>query len=98
MAINRNIHREVVKASIAESKLPAARATLEKNLKFSMRDAGYALCLDLDTIWVCNYDPEQNNYVCELTMYFIYVGRKKAWEIEGISSGRTIPMSTPQAK
>lgn len=98
MAISRNIHREQIKAVIAENRLASARGSMEHTLTTGMRDSGYVPSLDLDTLWVCEYDPETENYNCELTMYFLYVGKKKAWTTQGVSSGKIIPTSTPQVK
>lgn len=94
----RNIHREVLKGQVADSGVVRVRATWEKTLEDSMRDSGYVPCLDLDTVFTTSYVAEKEHFDCELVMYFMYVGKKKSWQVEGVSAGRTIPMSTPSKK
>jgi hypothetical protein len=83
---------------VAEKSLVNARTTIEHHLVNALRDEGYVPCLDLDSIWVQDFDATAEAYDCTLHMYFVYVGRKKAWEVQGITSGKTIPMSTPPKK
>ena len=64
-----------------------------------MRDAGYIPVLDLDTFWSTMYDREVKQYAFTITVYGVYVGRKRSLLIEGMSGqGKLHPRSITSVK
>ena len=75
------------------------RAQYESLVVHQMRDDGYVPVLDLGPLWSTIYDKETDTYSFEMTVYGVYVGRKKAWIIEGMDGvGRYLPRSTAKTK
>ena len=72
-----------------------AKVNAEKTIGHSMRDKGYLKVLDLDPFWVIRYDQADNKWFFDMTIYGIYVGKRKAWQYEGVSQGKLIPRNTP---
>lgn len=73
------------------------RAQFETLIIHQMRDMGYVPVLDLGPLWSTKL--EGKHYTFELTVYGVYVGRKKACTIEGMDgSGKFQPRYTPNSK
>jgi len=71
------------------------RAQFETLILHQMRDSGYVPVLDIGPLFSTRL-LDNGNYDFELTIYGVYVGRKKAWTIEGMDGlGRYLPRSTP---
>lgn len=66
----------------------------ESMLTHQMRDKGYLRVLDIDTNFSVEFDG--TTWVFLMTLYGVYVGKKKAWQSEGITQGKLIPRSMPQ--
>ena len=66
----------------------------ESMLTHQMRDKGYLRVLDIDTNFSVEFTGE--TWVFLMTLYGVYVGKKKAWQSEGITQGKSIPRSTRQ--
>lgn len=93
---NKLFHRNVRKLGIEgefieDSQIPLVRAQYEKLLIQDARSRGYLPVLDLDTAWSTWYDATRNRWYFRLTVYVVYMGKRKAKEWEGISSGKLIP-------
>jgi hypothetical protein len=66
----------------------------EKTLINKMRDCGYVRVLDIDPAFSISFNGETFKYL--MTIHGVYIGKKKAWTIEGITQGKLIPLSIPQ--
>ena len=77
-----------------DSDMIRVRAQYESLLTQDMRGKGYLRVLDLDTSFSVEFDGE--TWVFLMTLYGIYVGKKKAWQSEGITQGKLIPRITHQ--
>ena len=73
-----------------------ARVNATNTIEHQIRDAGCLKVLDLDPIWVTEYNHQDDKWFFHLAIYAIYVGKKKAWEFEGITQGKLVPRSTPK--
>jgi hypothetical protein len=71
------------------------RAQYENLLTHDMRGKGYVRVLDIDTNFSVEFDGE--TWVFLMTLYGVYVGKKKAWQSEGITQGKLIPLNTLQS-
>lgn len=72
------------------------RSQYEHVILDDMRELGYVPVLDLGPYWSTLYIKPK--YEFELSIYGVYVGRRRSWEIEGISNGREIMRPTPPTK
>jgi hypothetical protein len=81
-----------------DSDMIRLRHQYEKTLIHEMRDSGYVQVLDIDPAFSVSYNSEQNNWSFMLTMHGVYVGKVKAWHIEGCSNGRMLPRSIQSDK
>ena len=66
----------------------------ESMLTHQMRDKGYLRVLDIDTNFSVEFDG--TTWMFLMTLYGVYVGKKKAWLSEGITQGKLIPRSMRQ--
>jgi hypothetical protein len=57
----------------------------ERLLTDEMRSKGYVPVLDLDIQFSLKYNFEKDEYGFNLELYGVFVGKRKAWEIEGFS-------------
>ena len=57
----------------------------EKLLDVQMRDFGYVPHLDLDTQYYIEYDLDRNTFSFECISFGVFVGKKRSWEIVGLS-------------
>jgi hypothetical protein len=70
------------------------RAQFETLIVHQMRDGGYVPVLDIGPLFSTKL-LDDGHYEFELTVYGVYVGRKKAWKVEGMDGlGRYLPRST----
>lgn len=75
------------------------RAQYETLIVHQMRDGGYVPLLELGPMWSTTYNKKTALYDFDLTVYGVYVGRKKAWTIEGMDgAGKYLPRSTQKTK
>lgn len=94
-------HKNIKKFSIdgeflSDSSIPSIRAQYEALLIHDMRGKGYVQMLDIDSLWATEYDETKNTWTFSLSVYGVYIGKKKAKIWEGISSGSLIPRDTQQ--
>ena len=75
------------------------RSQYEALIVDQMRSDGYVPVLDLGPMWSTRWDKKSESYAFDLTVYGVYVGKKKACNIEGMDgSGKLLPRSTVKAK
>ena len=77
-----------------DSGIPRLRYQYESMLTHDMRSKGYVRVLDIDTNFSIEFNGE--TWVFLMTLYGVYVGKKKAWQSEGITQGKLIPRTTRQ--
>ena len=58
----------------------------------SPKHKGFVRVLDIDPTFSVSYDQEVWSFI--LTMHSVHVGKKKAWQSEGITQGKLIPRDT----
>jgi hypothetical protein len=68
----------------------------ESMLSHQMRDQGYARVLDIDPAFSVEFDGLTWKFL--MTLHGVYVGKKKACEVEGISQGKLIPRHTQRVR
>jgi len=78
-------------ASIGKSRLMYERTLLQQ-----MRDRGYVPVLDLEPQFSIKYNENKDTYSFNLEMFGVYVGKKKAQEIEGFSGQQFYKRNTKQ--
>ena len=66
----------------------------ENMLTHDMRSKGYARVIDIDPAFSVEFTGETWKFI--MTIHGVYVGKKKAWESEGITQGKLIPRSIRQ--
>lgn len=77
-----------------DSDIIRMRHQYESLLIDKMRGEGYSRVLDIDTAFSIEFTGETWKFL--MTLQGIYVGRKKAWQSEGITQGKLIPRNTRQ--
>lgn len=96
-------HKKIRKFSIdgvlgQDSDIPRIRAQYESLLVHDMRGNGYVPVLDLDTLWSTEYNQAKDNWLFTLSIYGIYLGKKRAYKWEGFSGSKLLPRSIPNVK
>ena len=92
---HRNIKRFQVNVEFKDdSDMIRIRAQYENLLSNDMRSKGYVRLLDIDPTFSVEFTGETWKFL--LTMHGVYVGKRKAWELEGIIQNKLIPRNTPQ--
>jgi len=82
-----------------DSRFASLRAQYETLIIRNMRDEGYVPVLDLDTLWSTSYDIKTHKYTFAISVFGIYVGRRKSFLIEGMSGqGKLHPRSIAPSK
>lgn len=75
------------------------RSQYEALIVNQMRSDGYVPVLDLGPMWSTKWDKKRKLYIFDMTVYGVYVGKRKACNIEGMDgSGRFLLRSTQKAK
>jgi len=65
----------------------------ENLLVGQMKDSGYTRVLDIDPSFSVEFDGTTWKFL--MTIHGVYVGKKKSWQLEGITQGKLIARSTP---
>ena len=90
---HKNIKRFQVRVNFKDdSDMIRVRAQYESLLTQDMKGKGYARVLDINPAFSVEFDGV--TWVFLMTLYGVYVGKKKAWQSEGITQGKLIPRST----
>ena len=77
-----------------DSDIIRIRHQYESLLTHQMRDKGYVRVLDIDPAFSVEFTGETWKFL--MTLHGIYVGKKKAWQLEGITQGKQVPRSMRQ--
>ena len=93
-------HKQIKKFQISvnfldDSDLIRVRNQYENLLVSKMKDQGYVRVLDIDTAFSVEFTGETWQFL--MTIQGIYVGRRKAWQSEGVTQGKLIPRNTLKA-
>lgn len=81
-----------------DADFPRVRAQYESLILNEMRAQGYVPVLELGPYWSTHYVRPKETYEFALSVYGVYIGRRRSWEVEGISNGREIGRPTPPTK
>lgn len=76
------------------SQLISLRPQYENLLIQDMRGKGYVRVLDIDPAFSVEFTGETWKFL--MSIHGVYVGKKKAWQLEGITQGKSIPRTTRQ--
>ena len=92
---HQNIKRfQITVEFLDDSDMIRVKKQYEDLLSNQMRDAGYTRVLDIDPAFSVEFDGETWKFL--MTIHGVYVGKKKAWQLEGMSQGKLIKQSTRQ--
>ncbi len=84
--LKRNIKSFLISGVIKDDAgIGKAREMYERIQLQDMRDRGYVPVLDLESQFSIKYNVQKDSYSFFLEMFGVYVGKKKAKEIEGFS-------------
>ena len=75
-----------------DSEIIKIKHQYESMLTHQMRDKGYARVLDIDPAFSVEFTGETWKFL--MSIHGVYVGKKKAWQLEGITQGKSIPRTT----
>lgn len=75
------------------SQLISLKPQYENLLVQDMRGKGYIRVLDIDPAFSIEFNGETWKFL--MTLHGIYVGKKKAWQLEGMTQGKLIHRNTP---
>ena len=64
----------------------------ESFLTHDMKLKGYARILDIDPVFSVEFTGETWKFL--MTIHGVYVGKKRAWQLQGITQNKLIPRST----
>ena len=96
--LKRNIKSFLISGVIKDDAgIGKAREMYERLLLQDMRMKGYVPVLDLEPQFSIKYNQEKDNYSFFLEMFGVYLGRKKAQEIEGFSGQQFFKRNTMEA-
>jgi hypothetical protein len=90
--LKRNIKSFYINGTIkSDSDMVRLKEMYLKLLTDEMRSNGYVPVLDLDPQWSIKYNHLKDNYSFQLEIYGVYLGKRKAQEVEGFSGQSFIP-------
>lgn len=90
--MRKNIHNFTISGIIRDdSQIIKSREHYERLLIQQMRDGGYVPILDMLPQFTLKYVEKNNNYAFTLTMFGVFIGKKKSKDIEGFSGQEFIP-------
>jgi hypothetical protein len=75
-----------------DSDMIRIRNQYENLLTSSMREKGYVRVLDIDPAFSVEFTGETWKFL--MTIHGVYVGKKEAWNLEGISQAKKIPRTS----
>ena len=92
---HKQIKRFQVKVEFKDdSDMIRIRAQYESLLTQDMRGKGYVRVLDIDPSFSVEFTGETWKFL--MSIYGVYVGKKRAWQLEGITQGKQIPRNMQQ--
>ena len=74
------------------AQLISLRPQYENLLIQDMRGKGYVRVLDIDPAFSVEFTGETWKFL--MSIHGVYVGKKRAWQLEGITQGKSIPRTT----
>ena len=87
---HKQIKRFQVRVEFADdSGIPRLKYQYESMLTHDMRSKGYLRVLDIDTAFSVEFTGETWKFL--MTLHGVYIGRRKAWQSEGITQGKLVP-------
>jgi hypothetical protein len=90
--MRKNIHNFTMSGVIKDDSLIIkSREHYEKTLVQQMRDGGYVPILDMLPQFNLKYVERTSQYAFILTMFGVFIGKKKSQGIEGFSGQEFIP-------
>lgn len=63
-----------------------------------MRDKGYAPSIDNEPQYTVAYLPDRECFCFTLSVFGIFVGKDRSWDVSGVASGKQVMRHTPKAK
>jgi hypothetical protein len=94
---HKNLKRFYLNGEIADdSIIPRIKIQYIELLKNAMRCKGYVIRYDIDPDFTLSYNGRSFDF--ELSIYGVFVGRKKAQWISGVDKNRIIENTTRQNK
>lgn len=75
------------------AQLISLKPQYENLLVQDMRGKGYIRVLDIDPAFSIEFNGETWKFL--MTLHGIYVGKRKAWQLEGTTQNKLIPRSMP---
>ncbi len=88
--MHKNIKKETLRGTIGDDRdFIRLRSQFEFMMVRDMREKGYIPVLDLGPFFSTSY--QDGSYEFVLSVYFVYVGRNRAWINDGYSMGKLIP-------
>jgi hypothetical protein len=92
--MNRKIHRFVTEGISADVEwVISTRDYLEMQMTSDLRSRGYVRVYDLDTQLYTSFDARHDRFTWSIVMYAMYVGKRKAQEIQGVVNGQLVGKS-----
>lgn len=90
--MRKNIHNFTMSGIIgSDSHLIPAKEHYERLLTQQMRDSGYVPVLDMLPQVTTTYIEHKDQYSFSITMFGVFVGKKKALSLEGFSGQEFLP-------
>lgn len=83
---------------ISGGNIVEVKERLIKEVEDDMREDGYVPVYDLDPQFSRSYNALEEAFDFHLTLYGVYVGEDRAWQIACLMHGREIPRYTPRTK
>ena len=77
-----------------DSDMIRIRAQYENLLTHDMRNKGYVRVLDIDPAFSVEFTGETWKFL--MTIHGVYVGKRRAWQLEGITQNKLIPRNIRQ--
>jgi hypothetical protein len=91
---HKNIKKFAIEGEfIDDSMIPTTRVQFESLLVGDMRSRGYVPVLDIAPLWSTEYNQVRDIWMFGLSVYGVYIGKRKAKECEGLSDGKLLPRS-----
>ena len=93
---HQNIKRFQIEVQfLDDSDMIRVKKQYEDLLSGQMKDSGYTRVLDIDPAFSVEFTGETWKFL--MTLHGVYVGKKKAWQLEGTTQNKLIPRNMPQA-
>lgn len=93
-----DIKRFSLDGEITSDRFISAREALLNDVDSEMRDEGYVPVLDLIPQFTRQYNEESETFKFEISIYGVYVGEDKSWQVSGMTNGTLIEKYTPHKK